>query len=192
MIRIIYIALVAMLSGCSATIPTSYIEPFVLDQQLSGTAVAGAGWEFNDGVIQPLPTDDITYLKSNQVFENFVLTLEFFPVGNVNSGIFIRCQPELEINATNCYEINIWDDHPNQDSRTGSIVQRELPLEKISTIGQWNTCVIIADASSITVSMNGIVTTVHDSNELSNGFIALQRANAETIRFRNVRLESLD
>ena len=184
--------LLFLLSACSTSIPTTYIEPFLLDGELSGTTVAGAGWVLNDGVIEPNPTEDMTYLTSRGVYDNFILTLEFFPEGNVNSGVFIRCQTGQEVNPTNCYEINIWDDHPNQDYRTGSIVTRALPLEKVSTVGQWNTGEVIADPYEISVRINGVVTAVYENNDLASGFLALQRANAETVRFRNVRLEPLN
>ena len=184
--------LLLVLAACSTPIPTTYIEPFLQEGELSGTTVAGAGWVLKEGVIEPNPTEDMTYLISPDVYDNFILTLEFYPVGNVNSGVFIRCQPEQEVNPTHCYEINIWDEHPNQDYRTGSIVTRALPLEKVATVGQWNTGEIIADPYEITVRINGVVTAVYENNDLSSGFVALQRANTETVRFRNVRLEPLN
>lgn len=190
--KILYLLMLVSVTACTTPIPTTYVEPFIQDNKLVGSFVAGAGWKLSDGLIEALPTEDMTYLKSEQQFENFILTAEFFPVGNVNSGIFIRCQPDKDLSPVNCYEINIWDDHPNQDSRTGAIVTRELPLEKVSTVGQWNSCEIIADSTSVTVKINGVVTVVHEGNALKSGFIALQRANAETVRFRNVRVESLD
>jgi len=190
--KVLLSCLLLVLAACSTPIPTTYIEPFLQDGELSGTTVAGAGWVLNEGVIEPNPTEDMTYLISPGVYDNFILTLEFYPVGNVNSGVFIRCQPEQEVNPTNCYEINIWDDHPNQDYRTGSIVTRALPLEKVVTVGQWNTGEIIADPYEISVRINGVVTAVYENNDLSSGFVALQRANAETVRFRNVRLEPLN
>lgn len=190
--KVILSCLLLILTACSTPIPTTYIEPFLLDGELSGTTVAGAGWVLNDGVIEPNPTEDMTYLTSRGVYDNFILTLEFYPVGNVNSGVFIRCQTGQEVNPTNCYEINIWDDHPNQDYRTGSIVTRALPLEKVSTVGQWNTGEVIADPYEISVRINGVVTAVYENNDLASGFLALQRANAETVRFRNVRLEPLN
>ena len=190
--KVILSCLLLTLTACSTPIPTTYIEPFLQDGELSGTTVAGAGWVLNDGVIEPNPTEDMTYLTSRGVYDNFILTLEFYPVGNVNSGVFIRCQTGQEVNPTNCYEINIWDDHPNQDYRTGSIVTRALPLEKVSTVGQWNTGEVIADPYEISVRINGVVTAVYENNDLASGFLALQRANAETVRFRNVRLEPLN
>lgn len=190
--KAIIAGLILLLCACSTPIPTTYVEPFLKDNDLSGDTVAGAGWVLNQGVIEPNATEDITYLTSDGSYDDFILTLEFYPVGNVNSGIFIRCQAEQEVNASNCYEINIWDDHPNQENRTGSIVTRALPMEKISTVGQWNTCEIIAAGDEISVRMNGMVTVVYESNDFASGFLALQRANADTIRFRNVRLEPLN
>lgn len=185
--------LLMSVAACTTSVTTSYLEPFINETgKLKGDIFAGAGWGLNDGVITPAPTEDMTYLFGTESYDNFVLTLEFFPVGNVNSGVFIRCQPGMGINPKNCYEINIWDDHPDQEKRTGAIVGAALPLEKISTVGKWNTCEITADAESITVRMNGVVTAVHEGNKLASGFLALQRANAATIQFRNIRLEPLE
>lgn len=190
--KVLLSCLLLLLAACSTPIPTTYVEPFLKDNVLTGNSVAGAGWVLNDGVIEANATEDMTFLTTDAVYDNFILTLEFYPVGGVNSGIFIRCLPGEEVSATNCYEINIYDDHPNQDNRTGAIPRRALPLEKIFTVDQWNTCEIIADDNEISVRMNNVVTAVYEGDELSSGYIALQRAVADTIRFRNIRLEPLD
>ena len=58
-------------------------------------------------IIDELKTKpDNVYTK--QAYKDFVLEMEFKPESTINSGVFIRCK-NYDINASDCYEINIWD-----------------------------------------------------------------------------------
>jgi len=192
--RILSAAVFCLLCGaCAQPVLPDYQTLFVPESGTApvGKTVLGNGWEYRQGIIEPRPTDDLTYLYTTETFADFILTVEFFPVGDVNSGIFIRCQSAQQISATSCYEINIWDDHPNQDHRTGSIVTRFLPMAKVSTVGKWNQAEIVAQGDLITVRMNNIITAIYENDLHADGFIALQRGNDATIQFRNIRLKQL-
>ena len=69
------------------------------------------------------------YLVSDESYREFRLTLEFNVDAGTNSGIFVHCQDPFEITPLTCYEINIWDNHPRQEFRTGAIVTLKPPPE---------------------------------------------------------------
>ena len=149
-----------------------------------------ADWQFEDGEIIGRATGENGWLMTTDSFADFELTLEFFPDNTVNSGIFIRCADE-NLSMVTCYEINIWDNHPDQQSRTGAIVSRTRPLNHVETNGKWNTYRIRAKGGHIQAWVNGVQTADYTDESLPAGHIALQAAETGTIRFRNVRLQSL-
>ncbi len=129
-------------------------------------------------------------LITSRHFSDFRLRVEFKPDAEVNSGVFIRCQNPNEITPFTCYEINIWDRHPNQEFRTGAIVARAFPpLAHLGTIGKWNVYEISARGDTITVHLNGVKVAELQDSTLSSGFIALQRQEAGEISFRNIAIE---
>ncbi len=129
------------------------------------------------------------YILSPDQYDDFILTLEFMPDENVNSGVFIRC-PSGIITATDCYEINIWDDHVNQEFRTGAIVTHGPPLVNENSVGKWNQYRIRTRENRIEVWLNNKKTADLTNNKSSKGHIALQAMNG-TIQFRNIFLKSL-
>lgn len=166
-----------MLAGCTTT-------------DLQWQAQGDAGWQTDNELVSLNPTGE-GYLVSRGVYDNFELTAEFQPDETVNSGILIRCQDRNDITPLSCFEINIWDDHPNQDYRTGAIVIHAAPpLAQLETIGQWNTYRIVAKGPVIEAWLNGVLTARLSSADLSEGFIALQSQNG-LVAFRNVKLTAL-
>lgn len=147
-------------------------------------------WDFINNELTGKATKMGTFVMSEQKFDNLLLTLEFKPDSLVNSGVFIRCS-EKNISSTDCYEINIWDTHPNQDSRTGSIVKKAAPLAIVNTNGKWNTYKILAQDDRIKVWVNEILTADYSDNALSNGYLGLQAAGKGEIQFRNIKIKPL-
>ena len=145
-----------------------------LDQEkLVGTVSAGSG-----------------FVMTSDRYTDFILELEFFPDRTVNSGIFIRCE-EQAISATKCYELNIWDQHPEQTARTGAVVLRSPPLKLVHTIDRWNRYRIVCRQNNISAWINDQQVADLTDNSLTNGFIGLQAAESGSIRFRNIRLTTL-
>ena len=128
------------------------------------------------------------YLATNNIYMDFELTLEFHPDSTINSGVFVRCENK-ELSPDDCYELNIWDLHPNQDFRTGSIVKMALPLAKVETINKWNTYKIRCEKDRIQAWVNNILTVDMEDNAHQDGFILLQAAGKGEIGFRNIKLE---
>ena len=135
--------------------------------------VGTAAWTWEDGIMTGSGGEG--YVASNEEFDNFILEVEFYPERKVNSGIFIRC-PRDEQSATNCYEINIWDEHVNQDFRTGSIVTHGKPLQIVHTLNKWNNYKIEANGDKVSVWLNDILTAeLKDSKSNSRGGLELHK-----------------
>ncbi|MGI9550125.1 MAG: 3-keto-disaccharide hydrolase [Aurantibacter sp.] len=150
-----------------------------------------ANWKFVDGELVGSLESGTGFVMTKKSYQDFVLELEFKPDSTINSGIFIRCK-ENEISNIDCYEINIWDLHPDQKSRTGAVVTRSTPLAKVETLDKWNSYKIKNEKEHLQVWINGILTADMKDQDLVEGPIALQAAEAGQIMFRNVRLTQID
>ncbi|NAS11290.1 3-keto-disaccharide hydrolase [Poritiphilus flavus] len=149
-----------------------------------------ASWAFDNGDLVGTSEGGNGFVMSRASYRDFVLELEFNPDSSVNSGVFVRCKNE-EISNTDCYEMNIWDEHPDQDSRTGSVVTRMKPMAHVNTLNKWNTYKVECSGNVQKVWVNGVLTAEMENNDLIDGYIALQAAETGSIRFRNVTLSPL-
>lgn len=148
-------------------------------------------WEYDNGILIGTSMGSTGFVMTKNTYSNFVLTLEFYPDELVNSGVFVRCKNSV-ISNTDCYEMNIWDIHPNQKFRTGSIVTRTEPLAFVNTVGKWNTYKIVCDGNEIKTWINDQLTADILNDELVEGYIALQVAEPGRIRFRNIKLKNIE
>ena len=156
---------------------------------LDGWNVLGdANWELEDGAVQADSGNG--FLVTPASYGDFQLRLEFWVDEVANSGIFIRCSDPEQVQATNSYEVNIFDTRPDQTYRTGGIVNVARPFQIINTGGQWNTYQITARGSRLTVTLNGVRTVDVDDSQYADGPIALQYG-AGVVKFRNVRIRLL-
>jgi hypothetical protein len=152
--------------------------------------LGGAEWRFDQNELIGIVKDSVGFVMTEDRYSDFILELEFKPDSTINSGIFIRCQNQ-EISFTDCYEINIWDLHTNQDFRTGAIVNRATPLNYVETIGEWNTYKIQIQGDHLQAWINDIPTADLKDSSLAEGYIALQAMGTGEVRFRNVKFQSL-
>lgn len=182
------------LSGCVESTPQTDSEVRAgIDSIANWQNIGVATWRFNVDHVEAGPGEDHGFLVSNVPFKDFRLTVEFWIEDHTNSGIFIRCKRPVEVpdlNPDDCYEVNIWDNHPNQDFRTGSIVKHVTPESHVDSIGHWNTYDIDVVGASITVKLNGQQTASLNDNSLSSGFIALQYAGTGLLRIRNLKIQT--
>ncbi len=149
-----------------------------------------ATWSFDRGELVAKVNNGFGFVMTQKTYGDFILKLEFYPDSNINSGVFIRCKGH-EISPFDCYEINIWDMHPKQEYRTGSIVTRSEPLARVETINDWNTIEIICEGGNIKAMVNGILTADIQDKSISEGHIALQAAESGKIIFRNVEIRAI-
>lgn len=164
---------------------------YLFNEENKGWQIYGdADWTFSDDGLIGQITDGLGFFMTNKRYDDFILELEFYPDSTINSGVFIRCQNH-EINPNDCYEMNIWDLHPNQDYRTGAVVLKQKPLAIVETIGKWNTYKIKALDKRIQVWVNNELTGDIMLEDLQDGYVALQASGTGVVKFRNVRLNPL-
>jgi hypothetical protein len=130
------------------------------------------------------------YLVTNDRFGDFELEAEFWVDVPANSGIFIRCADAENINATACYEVNIFDTRPDPTYRTGGIVDVASPKSEMNAAGRWNRFVIAAEGATLRVDFNGVRTVDVEDSRLADGVIGFQYG-AGTVIFRNLRIRRL-
>ena len=103
-------------------------------------AIGDVVWQRGGNTVSVRPQPATGYLVSPNTYGRFRLTVEFRIEDDTNSGIFVGCTNPVSVDAINpmdCLEVNIWDNHPNQDFRTGSVVTRVRPAARVETLGRW-------------------------------------------------------
>jgi hypothetical protein len=185
------ILLFALALSCAAQ--HAYSQAAILFQQDDNDWIIGgnATWFFSEDVLVGRLDSGAGFVVTDKKYQNFELTLEFLPDSSVNSGVFVRCANQ-SLSYEDCYEVNIWDMHPNQDFRTGAIVAKAKPTNYVETIGKWNTYRIVCKNESVQTWVNGVETSSLQDSALSKGFIALQAAGAGEIRFKNVVIAPIE
>jgi hypothetical protein len=148
-----------------------------------------AEWRIRDGVLMA-DEGSTSYLVTEESYEDFLITLEFWVDDPANSGIFIRCAEPENVNDQTCYEVNIFDQRPDPIYRTGGIVGVAPILAKLDTGGRWNTYEIRVEGDHMEARINGILTADDSDSRLSSGPIALQYGSG-IVKFRNVNIKPL-
>jgi 3-keto-disaccharide hydrolase len=181
------VILLACGAGCRAGDAenlNTWLHAGVIDWRASGT-------EAESGPYKEAGFEEMGFLVSPRPYGDFRLSVEFWIDDDTNSGILVRCTDPGSITLENCYEINIWDNHPNPDARTGAIVMQAKPAAHVETVGRWNTCVIEAIGGDVSAVFNGQPTAQLSGAALLSGHIALQHAGGGRVRFRNLKIEPL-
>ena len=179
--RLLTLISILVLAGCVASAPN-------LD---SWSQTGDANWISTAGITKSTNQSGTGFLVSIEQYDDFELTVEFKPDATVNSGVLVRCQDPEDIALSNCYEINIWDLHPNQDYRTGAIVIHSIPpFVHLNSVGKWNQYRIIASGDKLSVWLNEELTAGMTTAEFSRGHIALQSAGGK-VQFRDLSIKKI-
>jgi len=152
-------------------------------------SIGNANWTFQENELVGVTSDGSGFVMTKDTYHDFTLEFEFMPDSTINSGVYIRCQSS-DINPTNCYELNIWDLHPNQEFRTGALVTKASPLAYVETINKWNKYKIKAQKSHLQVWINDTMTVDTKDKDLDSGHIALQANGTGIVRFRNITIKN--
>ena len=186
------IAIVLFFSiSCSKPGPSDPESDVLFEENVNDWFMEGnAHWRFVNNELIGHLVGGSGFVMTRRAYQDFVLKVEFNPDSTINSGVFVRCKNK-KISAIDCYEINIWDLHPNQDYRTGAIVMRSNPLARVETINKWNTYEIKCENDRIQAWINGVLTADIRDEAPAEGYVALQAAETGEIRFRNVKLRPL-
>lgn len=179
-------------------------KPLFNGKDLTGwVAVNGGEWAVRDGVLtgrngrdwSTNPETSGSWLRTEKEYGDFRLELQYQINERGNSGVFFRSAAEKNPAFTG-YEMQIVgrpDAKPSKGG-PGSIYDVVAPSEnRVRVDGRWNTVTLVAKGPRITVELNGkkIIDTEQDRS--LKGYVGLQAHDARSeVRFRNVRLESLE
>ena len=160
-------------------------------------------WSVADGVLS-CRGRPIGYLRTEETFTNFVLTLEWrtppgAPPGN--SGVLLRVVGEdkvwpksIEAQLHSGHAGDIWniDRFPMQVDPARTQGRRTVKLEPSSEapLGEWNRYRIELYAGELRLEVNGVLQNTASFCEEVPGWIALQSEGA-AIEFRNIVLTPL-
>jgi hypothetical protein len=180
--------------GVAAQQPVSLFN----GQDLTGWTIHGTElWYVEDGelICESGPDAAYGYLKTDAVFKDFELTLEFRQEADGNSGVFIRSDVEgvrvsgwqAEVAPPGFNTGGIYESYGR-----GWLIQPELGLDSALRMGEWNTMHIRAVGDRVTTWLNG-VQMIDLEDEIigaAEGHIALQihDGGGIKVRWRNLRV----
>ena len=187
---IIIILGIFLMMGCKSTNKLLQNQRYnIFTDELDSYSTSGdATWAKSGSVISCNSGEG--YIYTNRAFQYFHLKAEFLADDSVNSGIFFGCEGP-EVSAPTCFEANIWDNHPNQEFRTGSLVTRQQPMSVVNTVNKWSIYEIKSEPGKIRIWINGILTVNYEVNEVKPGPVIFQKFGEGSIQFRNVRIHTL-
>lgn len=154
-----------------------------------------ANWRVEDGALVA-DKGKGGHLVSKSSYKDFQIRAEFWADHNTNSGIFIRAQDPNKVGAANAYEVNIYDQRPEPKYGTGGIVDFATVSPMPKAGGKWNTYLITARGSRITVVLNGQQTVDLTDSKFASGPFTLQFGNhgkepGGVIKWRKVEIRPL-
>lgn len=159
------------------------------------------GWESNAkdinwSVVDGAITSDSGpkgLLLTHTPFADYQFRCDFQMAAGGNSGVFLRSLADPKSVETDCYEVNIVDEHP-AGFLTGAIVSLQKTAEPIQGSGGWRTFLLTAEGTKITVSLDGKEVAAYDDTRPEarrSGFVGLQK-NEGKIQFKNIALKPLN
>jgi hypothetical protein len=177
-------------------------------KDLTGWVKIGTGeWSAKDGELK-CDGSGSGWLRSEKMYENFIVRLEYQISAKGNSGVFIHA-PEQGRSSRLGFEIQIMDDagKPADKNSTGSLYDIIQPKKNANKpAGEWNQEEITCDGPHIVVNLNGekILDLRTDDPEINAeqadihkpmlrhkvGYVGLQNHNS-AVKFRNLRIKVL-
>lgn len=181
---------------------SSEFKPLFPADGLAGwTPEGGASFVNREGMIASEGKADYpAWLRSNEIYENFVLRFEFKTGNYGEGGVFLHA-PRHGRNSRVGFEIQLSDDIRDPGPvviSTGAIYGSVSPLKQAAKpLGEWNQVEITFDWPLLKVTLNGEV--VQDLNveenpdlkyRLRSGYLGLQDRGKQIV-FRNMEIKQL-
>lgn len=175
----------------TADLETGWIRLFDGQSLMGWQSTSDANWRVEDDTIV-VDSGSQGFLSTKCRYADFELQLEYKSAAETNSGVFLRCAPNMKSPATDCYELNIAP--PSNPFPTGSLVERQrAEPEKLGELNpdDWHSLHALVDRDHIQTWINGIETSNYiDDKGLTNGKIMLQFREGP-VAFRNIRLRPI-
>lgn len=163
-------------------------------QSISGwTPEADARWQVVNGTITSSAGGD-GWLRSKDVYSDFILQCDFRNVPKGNSGIFLRATKETKAgdpsNPAGGYELQINNEDPKW--ATGSIEDYIQRLVEVNpTPGKWHHYEVEVRGDRIIAHLDGKKSLDGRDPKFRSGHLGLQHHKGMTISFRNLKLKPL-
>ena len=150
----------------------------------------GVNWHVADGAITA-DEGPVGLLNTTSPFADFELICEFRMEEGGNSGVFLRTVASPANPETDCYELNIADEHPDGFT-TGAIVAHAPTEEPLAGSGGWKTFHVRAEGNRIVVELDGteVLDYTDNATTRTSGLIGLQK-NVGRIEFRKIVVRPL-
>ncbi len=192
-----------------AVVATALASPVVAQEahsifngeNLEGWTIHGTElWYVEDGelVCESGPDAEYGYLRTNAMYDDFELTLEFKQEADGNSGVFFRSTIDgvrisgwqAEVAPPGLYSGGIYESYGR-----GWLVQPEPALDAVLRMGDWNEMTIRVVGNRVTTWINGTQMIDLTDEEIGQrrGHIALQihDGGGIKVRWRNLRMLEL-
>jgi hypothetical protein len=158
-------------------------------------------WSVRNGTIYCDGSTNLAWLRSDRLYDNFILRLEFKILQNGNSGLFLRSSLDGRASRFGM-EMQIYGklhDRPNAHETSGAIYDIVPPeVDAANPPGQWNAVEITCRGPKVIIRMNGKMLSDINmdnvkplKNSLQRGIIGLQDHGCK-VWFRNIRIKVLD
>jgi hypothetical protein len=147
----------------------------------------GANFRVENGVIT-VDKGPYTWLRTEKVYTNYELKLEYKTTADGNSGIFLRSAATGKPHETG-YELQIFDER--KDYRTGSLVGVAEAIPNKIKPGEWNTIEVLHTGPKVIVKMNGVKVVETTDQRSLKGHLGLQFNPNKPISFRKIRVREL-
>ncbi|HEX4892709.1 MAG TPA: DUF1080 domain-containing protein [Hyphomicrobiaceae bacterium] len=187
-------------SGCASMSGSDWVTLIDGEKGLENfNRIGDANWRAEGGAIVA-DKGKGGHLVTKRPYKNFQIRAEFWAETGTNSGIFFRASNPNKVSGDTAYEANIYDLRPGQEYATGGIPNfGKIPVpmpDSYKAGGKWNTYVITARDTHITVELNGIQTVTMYDSKYAEGPITLQFGNrgkipGGAIKWRKVQIREL-
>lgn len=195
-------AVLAAMGGSPSTLAGQEPEALFNGRDLSGWTVHGTEQWYVEGgelVCESGPDAAYGYLRTNAVFRDFELTLEFKQEADGNSGVFFRSTLDgvvitgwqAEVAPPGLFSGGIYESYGR-----GWLVKPQPEKDAALRMGEWNQMKLRVVGPRVTTWINGteMIDLVDDKIGEATGHIALQihDGGGIKVRWRNLRIRELD
>ncbi len=195
-----------LLLSCAST-QTSDKSDYYWTQLFDGhslhhwVVVEGGDWIIEDGVLigrngknwSTNPEKTGSWLRTRQMYDDFVLELDYAISEKGNSGVFIRAAKEKNPAFTG-YEMQITDCYGKDVSKYNAGIYDVVgPTQNMAKpAGEWNHAVITTQGHHIMIELNGELIVDHVGDRRLEGYIGLQNHDERAVvKFKNIRIREI-
>jgi hypothetical protein len=161
-------------------------------------------WSVEDGILKSKGKPN-GYIRTNNDFKNFVLTVEERHVKKGNGGLLVgikdsdKIWPGLEIQTMTDNAGDLWNhnllklkaDPARVPEKDGGRHVMKIGPDSQKPVGEWDTMEVTVDNGTLTYRVNGVVQNVATDTEDFSGKVGLQSEGAP-MEFRKVQITPIE